>query len=139
MLNVEIIELMKAVVNRIIPPDEDPGGIEAGVVDYLLRLFEREKRKGLSYESLWTMWRVNLNEEALTVTGRAFTALTVAEQDALLANIEQGKIQGVWQVHPMDTFNLVVEQCAEGFYADPGNGGNHGEAAWKMIGFEVTA
>jgi hypothetical protein len=32
---------------------------------------------------------------------------------------------------------MLAEHCAEGFYSDPGNGGNHSESAWKMIGFEV--
>jgi hypothetical protein len=31
-----------------------------------------------------------------------------------------------------------VEHSAEGFYSDPGNGGNRDNIAWKMIGFEVT-
>jgi hypothetical protein len=34
---------------------------------------------------------------------------------------------------------LLVEHAMEGFYADPGNGGNKDGVAWRMIGYEVTA
>ncbi|MEO7715137.1 MAG: gluconate 2-dehydrogenase subunit 3 family protein [Capsulimonas sp.] len=36
-------------------------------------------------------------------------------------------------------FDLLVEHTMEGFYADPGNGGNKEGVAWRMIGYEVTA
>ena len=44
-----------------------------------------------------------------------------------------------WPQDPRVFFRLLVEQTTEGFYADPGNGGNKDEAAWKMIGYRVTA
>ena len=34
-------------------------------------------------------------------------------------------------------FALLVGHTMEGFYGDPGNGGNRGRIAWEMIGFEV--
>jgi hypothetical protein len=31
---------------------------------------------------------------------------------------------------------LIAEHCAEGFYADPRQGGNIDMVSWRMIGFE---
>ena len=56
-----------------------------------------------------------------------FASLDPEKQDILLARAET------------DFFNLLVSQTMEGFYSDPGNGGNKDGIAWKMIGFEVTA
>jgi gluconate 2-dehydrogenase gamma chain len=33
---------------------------------------------------------------------------------------------------------MLVNHTMEGFYSDPGNGGNRDAVSWKMIGFEVT-
>jgi choline dehydrogenase-like flavoprotein len=35
-----------------------------------------------------------------------------------------------------DWFRRLCDLVAEGFYADPGNGGNAGAASWRMIGYE---
>jgi gluconate 2-dehydrogenase gamma chain len=34
-------------------------------------------------------------------------------------------------------FRLLVAHTAEGYYSDPGNGGNRDRISWKMIGFEA--
>ena len=44
-----------------------------------------------------------------------------------------------WHGDPIWFFRLLVEQTMEGFYADPGNGGNKGGVSWEMIGYRVTA
>jgi hypothetical protein len=40
-------------------------------------------------------------------------------------------------VEPALFFRRLVEHSMEGFYGDPGNGGNKNGAAWDMIGFRV--
>jgi hypothetical protein len=134
MLTSEQTTVLRAVVNRIIPPDEYPAGWEAGVGDYLLGQFQRdlndkvdEYRQGLDA----------LDHEAHMLQGLGFAALPPALQDALLARIEQGKVETVWPIDPAAFFALVIEHAMEGFYSDPGNGGNRDGVAWKMIGFEV--
>ena len=32
---------------------------------------------------------------------------------------------------------MMVEHVLEGFYADPGNGGNRDAVSWKMIGYRA--
>lgn len=126
--------VLRAAVDRVIPPDEWPGGWEAGVGDYLMGQFGRdladeveEYRSGLD----------GLDAEAVAVAGTGFVELDAGAQDAVLAQVEKGTVASVWAVTPEAFFRRLVEHTAEGFYSDPGNGGNRNEAAWKMIGFEV--
>ena len=53
-------------------------------------------------------------------------------QNALLTRLEQDKEQGTF-------FRLLITHVMEGFYADPGNGGNRNGIAWQMLGYKVTA
>ena len=52
---------------------------------------------------------------------------------------ELAELQGPYGAEPSVFFDLLVEHVMEGFYADPGNGGNQDGVAWRMIGYEVTA
>jgi hypothetical protein len=58
--------------------------------------------------------------------GRAFAALEPAEQDAVLASLEQAK---------SPAFHWLLETTMEGFYADPRHGGNRNGVSWQLIGF----
>ena len=80
-----------------------------------------------------------LDAEAQATEGAAFAALASEKQDGLLTRIEAGQVQTSWPLEPWVFFSRLVEQTMEGFYADPGNGGNKDRVAWKMIGFRVTA
>ena len=125
---------LQALVERIIPPDEDPGGWEAGVGDYLLRQFEGDLKDALVE---YRQGLDALNAEAQASAGQAFAALESAAQDALLAQIEQGQVQTEWPLDPAAFFRMACHHCAEGYYSDPGNGGNREGIVWQMIGFEV--
>ena len=46
MLNQRQTEILEAMVNRIIPADQDPGGWDGGVGDYLFRQFEGDLKSG---------------------------------------------------------------------------------------------
>lgn len=121
-LSARQIETLRAAVNRIIPADDYPSGWDAGVGSYLAALFAREPRFVPVYQS-------GLDEmDAQAAAGGGLAALTEAQQDALLTQMETSSF-----------FNLLVAQCMEGFYADPGNGGNLNGIAWDMIGYKVTA
>jgi hypothetical protein len=127
-------EILRALVNRIIPADDDPGGWEAGVGDYLAGQFNRDLRH---VESLYALGLESLDAEARAVFSLPFDSLPDSLQDELLTRIEAGRVETLWVVQPAAFFMMVVNHCAEGFYSDPGNGGNRDGVAWKMIGFEV--
>lgn len=128
-------ETLRAAVDRILPADDFPGGWEAGVGDYFAHLLTREPpflfpaQQGLDA----------LEGEAQATEGAAFAALSPDAQDALLARIEAGDVRTDWPLLAADFFRRLVSQAMEGYYADPGNGGNKDGVAWRMVGFRVTA
>jgi hypothetical protein len=127
-------DILKAVVNRIIPPDEFPGGWDAGVGDYIFKQFGRDFKLLIPQ---YQQWLDALEQEAQSIHSISFAELDSASQDALLVQIEQGNVKTKWALNPAEFFAMLVEHCAEGFYSDPGNGGNRNQIAWNMIGFEV--
>lgn len=134
MFSAQQIDTLRAVVNRIIPPDDFPGGWEAGVGDYLMRQFEGDLK------DLLEKYRVGLDTldaEAQVVIGSSFAQASVEAQDSLLAQIEQNHVKATWPIDAVKFFNMLIDHAMEGFYSDPGNGGNRDQIAWKMIGFEV--
>lgn len=135
MLSQQQIVILEALVNRVIPPDDDPGGWEAGVGDYLFGQFKRDLKHLLP---VYALGLDALDAEAQAAKGQPFVALDAGAQDALLTHVEVGQVQAAWGIDPAVFFRMVVDHCAEGFYADPGNGGNRNGVSWKMIGFEVN-
>jgi gluconate 2-dehydrogenase subunit 3-like protein len=125
---------LRALVDRIIPADDFPSGWQAGVGDYLAGQFERDLRLQLD------RYRAGLDAldaEAQAGTGARFAELDAADQDALLRRVEAGTVTLAWPIDPVAFFQTAVEHAMEGFYSDPGNGGNHDGVSWRMIGFEV--
>ena len=126
---------LRALIDRIIPADDFPSGWEAGVGDYLDRQFAGD----LCH--LLDMYRSGLDAlevEARATAGVSFGDLAPAAQDELLRRVELGEVVTDWSVDPAVFLRAAAEHAAEGFYGDPGNGGNRGEVSWRMIGFEVT-
>ena len=127
---------LRALVDRIIPADDFPSGWQAGVGDYLAGQFERDLRPQLD------RYRIGLDAldaEAQAGAGARFAELDATGQDALLLRVEAGATETPWPIDPAAFFQAAVEHAMEGFYSDPGNGGNHHGVAWRMIGFEVRA
>jgi hypothetical protein len=125
---------LHALVDRIIPADDFPSGWQAGVGDYLARQFERDLRSQLDR---YRAGLLALDAEALANTGAHFAELDAAAQDALLRRVEAGTVTTSWPIEPAAFFQAAIEHTMEGFYSDPGNGGNHDGVSWRMIGFEV--
>lgn len=121
---------LRAAIDRIIPPDEFLGGWEGGVGDYLSRQFAGD------LAALLPTYRAGLDaldRAAREEWGCGFAAGEPSGQDELLAQIETGA-RGDDLAR---FFRILVGHTMEGFYGDPGNGGNRGRIAWEMIGFEV--
>jgi len=129
------ILILRAVVDRIIPEDEFSGAWNAGVGTYISRLIADDTEAIQQYQ----LGLTGCDQEASSFLGHSFVSLSSVDQDAILSRIELGRILTEWEFDPKAFFRMVVDHTMEGFYADPGNGGNLDEVAWKMIGFEVTA
>ena len=134
MLNERQLAVLHALIDRLVPPDDFPGGWEAGVGDYLLHQLAGDLRPILS------VYQAGL--DALAAEARASGApglpeMPAEQQDALLSRVERGAVAAEWPIDPAAFFAAAAAHAAEGFYSDPGNHGNRGEVAWRMVGYEV--
>ena len=152
--NREEAQFIEAAIARLIPTDENPGGIEAGVPNYLdkqlggawgagERLFLsgpwQPTRPGLGYQlpltpgDLFHTAVKAINAE-LAKSGQPFWEMSPEQQDDYLHKLEEGGIDlnGV----PSDIFfGQLWGMTIEGFFCDPVYGGNNEMVAWKLIGF----
>lgn len=119
---------LTAVVDRIVPRDDFPSASEAGVLDFLDRLIPLER-----LEETYAAGLDAIEEQACERFLKSFADLKAEEQDEVLKGMETS-------TEPDGRFvRLLIEQTIEGYYADPGNGGNRNRVAWDMVGYRVTA
>ena len=139
---------LEALVDTVIPPDDDPGGWEAGVGDYLLRQFDGDLAQLLPG---YRRFLDRLERDSLASCGASFASLSLEGRTELLCEMEREhvpdnslaamlkSVESAKDLEGAAFFARIVEHCGEGFYSDPGNGGNRDGVAWRMVGFEVTA
>jgi Gluconate 2-dehydrogenase subunit 3 len=126
-------QTLRAVVDCLIPPDEFPGAYDAGVCDYLSRLFETDLATQLEF---YCAGLDAIETETRARFGTAFSSLTQDAQTTTLKAIELGDVLTLWPISPKQFFNLLVTTAAEGYYSDPQQGGNREAISWEMTGFE---
>jgi Gluconate 2-dehydrogenase subunit 3 len=125
---------LQALVDCLIPADDFPSGWQAGVGDYLARQFERDLRDQVD---LYRAGLDALDAETEARAGMPFAELGPIGQTHLLAQLEHGHARTAWPISAPSFLNAVTNHAAEGFYSDPGNGGNKNSVAWRMVGYEV--
>lgn len=126
-------QTLRSALNRLIPADDYPGAWEAGVGDYIAGQLQGDS------QHLLTSYRLGLNAvdaEAVLTYGQHFAELYPARQDALLANLERGITGTLWLTPAAGFMNALIQHAAEGYYADPAQGGNRGARSWAMMGFD---
>jgi gluconate 2-dehydrogenase gamma chain len=142
----------------LIPPDpQTPGGKDAGCAVFIDRQlagpygqsaglytappFEKgDKQQGpqssFGPAELYRKGFAALDEHVRTERhGHSFAALDAAQQDAVLQDLEGGKIKFGGSLDAQTFFEQVLKDVQQGFFADPIHGGNRDMCAWKMIGF----
>jgi gluconate 2-dehydrogenase gamma chain len=126
-------ETLRAIVDCLIPPDDFPGAYEAGVCDYLERIFQTD----LAAQSEFFLAGLDAIEaEALERFNESFANLTPDQKASTLAAIESGDVKTPWPISPKLFFDMLVNTTAEGYYSDPQQGGNRSGLSWVMTGFE---
>jgi len=133
-LTQEQVATLRAAADRIVPADDHPSASEIGVIDFLTGIMRSE-----NLEQIYAGGLDSLEEESRLRLGTSFAELPSIDQDKLLSEVEAGRVEATWTVAPQEFFELLARQTIEGYYADPSNGGNLNEAAWKMVGFRVTS
>lgn len=119
---------IEAATARIIPADQEPGALEAGVVHYIenaLQGYESETAP-LYLDGIEELDRLAREKFAC----ETFVSLSAEEQDRVLALLEERQ---------SPFFSLLIEHTMEGFYGDPRHGGNRDRVGWKVIGFPGPA
>jgi Gluconate 2-dehydrogenase subunit 3 len=120
--SLEQMELLCAVMDRIIPRDQDPSATDLGVDRYVLHQVQTgaiPERDGILSGIAALIETVRIEQ------GRMYQDLSDDEQDRILRDVAAEP----W-------FQVLAELVAEGYYADPGNEGNAGARSWVMIGYE---
>lgn len=120
-------------VDCLIPADDFPGAYDAGVCDYLRKLFETDLRHEAE---LFATGLENIEREAQARFGESFAHLTSDQQTLTLEAIQNGDVLSSWRISPQRFFERLVCTTAEGFYSNPEQGGNRGAVSWTMTGFE---
>jgi gluconate 2-dehydrogenase gamma chain len=113
---------LAAVCARIIPSDENgPGAAEARAATYIDRALGGWLAAS---RAEYTTGLASIDAAARTRSGRAFADLPPAEQDALLATLEDTPF-----------FTLVRAHTIQGTFCDPAYGGNAGFVGWDLLGY----
>jgi gluconate 2-dehydrogenase gamma chain len=146
----------EAAVARLIPADDaGPGAKEADVAvfidlqlagawgagDHLYRhapflagTAQQGYQLAFTPAEMFRLGLAKLDEAARKAHGVAFADLAPEQQDALLAQAEQGKLD--FGVLPSGAFfAALLDATMEGFFSDPIYGGNRDKIGWKLVGF----
>ncbi|WP_347556920.1 gluconate 2-dehydrogenase subunit 3 family protein [Robbsia sp. KACC 23696] len=150
-------DTLAALVDTLIPADETgPGGVEAGVVEFIDKQMDTPyAHGGLWYmdgphqpdapavfgyqlpESPRELYRKGLHNFETAVQaqyGKSFTQMDAAQRELVVGALEKGTLK--LADLPGDAFfGQLLQNVHEGYFCDPVHGGNKGMAAWKMIGF----
>ncbi len=115
---------LAAIAERIVPTTNTPGAREAGAVFFMDKAFGTFEKAALP------VVKKGLAELPARVAKRqkgakSFAALPVADQDAILIDLESGEF-----------FGAVRYLTMVGVFGNPSHGGNRGGVGWKLIGFE---
>ena len=132
-LTEEEVKTLAAACDQIVPPDQDPGAAEAGVVSFVDRqLATRQKKE----RPRWQAGLRGLDATARRRHGKPFVDLPFEVQTAVLQDVEKGAVEAAdWSgVAPVAFFALLREHTMMGFYGDPRHGGNKDRVSWRMLG-----
>jgi len=127
--------LLGAIADRIIPPDEWPGGRENGVVTFVdrqlagpYRRFRRDYQLGLAAMTSTCMERY----------GKRFESLSTGEQNSFLKEMESGSLRDrEWKEgFSRRFFEMLRSHAMQAYYGSPRHGGNPNYASYKMMGLD---
>lgn len=154
------VRFLDAAVSRLIPADElGPGAKEAGVTVFIDRqlcssygVLARSYRTGpwpegtpqqgwqcpLTPKEVYREAIREIDAHCNTLHQRPFSLLKPEQQDAILKDLQGGKIE-LQALGAKVFFELLWKNTREGFFSDPIHGGNRDKVGWKLVGFPGVA
>jgi gluconate 2-dehydrogenase gamma chain len=131
-LSPEEAAILKAMMSRIIPADENgPGAVEARADRYVDRSLAGALRAD---RPAYASGLAAVNAFAQSSKGRPFAMLSPEEQDAVLTDIQYNRAPG-FTANSSTFFNLVRTHTIQGMFSDPFYGGNANFIGWELIGY----
>jgi len=130
-LSAEARTILEVFVDRLIPADENgPGALAAGAVFYINNSLAdwNSHETDVLVEGLFS-----LTSAARRRFDREFTLLSDSNKDALIRDMEDGKIDGF--DNATQIFSRLRRLTLEGMFSDPYYGGNQNYAGWDLIGY----
>lgn len=123
---------LEALCGQIVPADQDPGAVQAGVVNYIDRQLMGHLKR---YRKAYREGLVGVDQTSLALGGWKFRDLPPDKRATVLQALEKDEAPGeVWNRRSAQAFfNLVIEHTMQGFYGDPRHGGNRDRVSWKML------
>ena len=122
-----------AFVERIMPgAPGKPGASEANVLNYI------DLALAGAYAELQDFYRRGLDQLDTFSRDRFssnFVALSVAQQDEIVAALEDGSASGFEWPSAREFFAVLRTHTMEGMFADPIYGGNRDFTGWQLVGF----
>lgn len=126
---------VEAMTARIVPSDDgSPGAREAGCVNFIDKALANEEAAA---RPVYAKGLRGVDAAAKAKHAKSFAELGPARQDALLAEIEDGKVEG-WTADAGKStvfFETVRTHTLLGFLSDPKYGGNRNFVGWKLTGY----
>jgi gluconate 2-dehydrogenase gamma chain len=148
---------IEAACARLIPADATgPSAVQAGVPLFLDRQLAGEYGRGArlymrgpfgkgtatqGYQAKWPPAGFHraaikaIGDHLAQGGGAPFARRAPADQDAVLKDLEAGKLDLGGDVDGKAYFKLLLQNVMEGYFSDPIYGGNRDLSAWRMIGF----
>jgi gluconate 2-dehydrogenase gamma chain len=125
-------QLMDAIADQLIPPDEWPGGRESGVTNFI------DKQLVGPYIRFQSNYRNGLKAMQDTCENqfhRNFEKLGWDEQTAFLEQMEAGQLsKALWtEVTDHEFFNLIRDHSMQAYYGSSRQGGNKNNMSYKML------
>jgi gluconate 2-dehydrogenase gamma chain len=131
--NSEDAATVSAIAERLVPgAPGKPGARDADVLNYI------DLALSGAYADLQDFYRrglVCLDAQCRKNYKEPFRHLSAAQQDEVIAMLEQGKASEFSWPSAVAFFNTVRTHTMEGMFADPIYGGNKDFAGWRLVGF----
>lgn len=120
-----------AACERILPKDDDPGALEAGVPEYIDRMLQSPELARMREDFI--QGTAHLQKRARRMYKKGFAELNGEQQDTLLRLFRESA-PGSGEAH---YFELLMTLTLEGYLGDPSYGGNKNRVGWALVGFQV--